>query len=150
MNEIFNTPFESGLRALLILYSNDSEGLTIDRIVAYDFMTIYGGELGLSERNLHGINHYSFSELSSKRTICSEGVKCFVLDGLISFIQNKEGFIYSLTPAGKQYVEKLESNYKEQFLKSLNEVQKKYDRVPDTELVRIINNAAVNALRRQS
>ena len=113
-------------------------------------MTIYGGELGLSERNLHGINHYSFSELSSKRTICSEGVKCFVLDGLISFIQNKEGFIYSLTPAGKQYVEKLESNYKEQFLKSLNEVQKKYDRVPDTELVRIINKAAVNALRRQS
>lgn len=150
MSELFNTPFESGLRALLILYSSNSDGMTIDRIVAYDFMTIYGCELGLSERNLHGINHYSFSEISNKRTICYEGVKAFVLDGLISIIQNKDGFSYSLTLAGKQYVEKLESNYKTQFLKIINEVRHKYDTVPDTELVRIINTAAVNALRRQS
>ncbi len=150
MNELYNTPFESGLRTLLILFSDDSNGMTIDRIVAYDFMTIYGGELGISEINLHGINHYSFSELSTKRTICSEGIKAFVLDGLITIKQSKKGFIYSLTTEGKRYVEKLESNYKTQFLRIINEVRDNYDNVPDTELVRIINNAAVNALRRQS
>lgn len=149
MSELFNTPFESGLRAMLILFASDSRGMTIDRIVAYDFMTIYCSELGFSENNLHGINHFSFSELSSKRSICSEGIKAFVLDGLIAVVHSQEGFSYSITPNGKKYVKQLESNYKTQYLKVLNEVQNKYDNVPDTELIKIINDAAVKALRRE-
>ena len=42
------------------------------------------------------------------------------------------------------------SNYKIQYLKVLDEVKEKYDGVSDTELVRIINNTAIKALRRQS
>ncbi len=122
--------------------------MTIDRIASYDFMTIYGSDLGISENNLHGINHFSFSELSSKRAICSEGVKSFALDGLIGITRNKEGLLYSLTPAGKQYAETLESNYKTQYLEILKKVQLKYDSVPDTELIKIISSAAVKALRR--
>ena len=148
MNNLFNTPFETGLRSLLILYSTNSSGMTIDRIVSYDFMTIYGKDLGVSEYNLHGINHFSYSELSSKRAICSEGLKSFVLDGLITVTRNQNGFLYSLTPAGKQYVEALESNYKTQYLEILNYVNNKYNSVPDTEVTKIINNAAVKALMR--
>lgn len=148
MNELFNTPFETGLRALLILYSTQTRGMTIDRITSYDFMTIYGSDLGISEKNLHGINHFSFSELSSKRAICSEGVKSFVLDGLIAATPNKDGLLYSLTPVGKKYVEALESNYKSQYLEIVKVVQKKYGQVLDTELIKAINNAAVKALRR--
>ena len=105
MNELFNTPFETGLRAMLILYATHSQGMTIDRITAYDFMTIYGSDFDVSEKNLHGINHFSFSELTSKRAICSEGVKSFVLDGLISVIRNSDGFLYALTSAGKKYIQ---------------------------------------------
>lgn len=150
MNNLYNTPFEAGLRALLILYSSASRDMTIDRIVSYDFMTVYSNELGISDSNLHGINQFSFCELSTKRAISSEGIKAFVLDGLISINQNEKGFMYSLTPIGIQYVEKLKSNYKIQYLKVLDEVKEKYDGVSDTELVRIINNTAIKALRRQS
>lgn len=148
MNELFNTPFETGLRAMLILYSTTSRGMTIDRIVAYDFMTIYGGDLGVVENNLHGINHFSFSEFSSKRAICYDGVKSFVLEGLIAVIQNKRGFLYSLSPAGKKYIEELKSNYKTQYLEILNNVQAKFDKVSDTDLINEINNTAIQALRR--
>lgn len=148
MNELFNTPFETGLRAMLILYSTNSKGMTIDRIAAYDFMTIYGNDLGITDKNLHGINHFSFSEFSSKRTACSEGVKAFVLDGLIAITRNKRGFLYSLTPTGKEYVEELESNYKDQYLEILVKVQNKYEKNPDTELIKEINNSAIKALRR--
>lgn len=40
MNDLFNTPFETGLRAILILSVIRSCGMTIDRLSAYDFMTI--------------------------------------------------------------------------------------------------------------
>lgn len=133
---------------MLILYSTNTSGMTIDRITAYDFITIYGKDLGVSKNNLHGINHFSFSELSSKRTICSEGVKSFVLDGLISITRNSEGFLYSLTSTGMEYVQSLESDYKTQYLEILKDVQSKYNNISDTELTSIINNAAVNALRR--
>lgn len=148
MNSLFNTPFETGLRAMLILYSTQTQGMTVDRITAYDFMTIYGNDLGVSEKNLHGINHFSFSELTSKRAVCSEGVKSFVLDGLISVKHANKGFLYSLTSAGKKYVEALESDYKLQYLEIVNGVHKKYNQISDTELMISINQTAIKALRR--
>ena len=125
MNELFNTPFETGLRAMLILFATRSQGMTIDRITSYDFMTIYGSDFGVSEKNLHGINHFSFSELTSKRAICSEGVKSFVLDGLISVIRNNDGFLYALTSAGKKYIQSLDSDYRTQYLEIVTAVHTK-------------------------
>ena len=148
MNELFNTPFETGLRAMLILYATHSQGMTIDRITAYDFMTVYGSDFDVSEKNLHGINHFSFSELTSKRAICSEGVKSFVLDGLISVIRNSDGFLYALTSAGKKYIQSLDSDYRTQYLEIVTAVHKKYAQIPDADLIRTINDAAVKALRR--
>lgn len=133
---------------MLILYSSQNHGMTIDRITAYDFMTIYGSDLGVSEKNLHGINHFSFSELTSKRATCSEGVKSFVLDGLISVTRNRGGFLYSLTTSGQKYVEALDSDYKAQYLKIVKTVHSKYGQITDTELIKTINQAAVKALRR--
>lgn len=148
MNKLFNTPFEIGLRAMLILAATRSRGMTIDRITAYDFMTIYGSDFGVSEKNLHGINHFSFSELTSRRAVCSEGVKSFVLDGLITVKRGKGGFTYSLSPSGKKYIEKLDSDYKEQYTQVVNEVHMKYGRQTDTALMKLINDTAVTALRR--
>lgn len=134
---------------MLILYSMNSNGITIDRITAYDFMTIYAKDLGISDKNLHGINHFNFSELSSKRFICSEGVKNFALNGLIAINQNKKGFLYSLTSTGKKYVESIESNYKTQYLEILKNVKIRFNNISDTELIKIINNAAIDSLRRK-
>ena len=122
--------------------------MTIDRITAYDFMTIYGNDLGVSEKNLHGINHFSFSELASKRAICSEGVKAFVLDGLIFVNRTRDGFLYSLTALGKKFVEALDSDYKVQYLGIVKTVHDKYENVAETELIRTINKAALKTLRR--
>lgn len=133
---------------MLILYVTKSRGMTIDRITAYDFMTLYGSDFGVSEQNLHGINHFSFSELTTKRAVCSDGVKSFVLDGLISVKRGKSGFSYSLSNSGRKYVEKLESDYKDQYAATVSDVHKKYSRQSDTTLMKIINDTAVQSLRR--
>ena len=68
MSEIFNSSLEISLRMLIILNTVQSR-LSVDRIAALDFISIYGKDFGVSEYNLHGDNDYRFSEYTSKREI---------------------------------------------------------------------------------
>ena len=149
MNELFNTSFEIGLRAMLILSIDRSNGMTIDRISAYDFIIIYGKAFEVSKQNLHGNNSFSFSELSTKRALCSEGVKQLVLDGLITVIRTSGGFLYRLTTKGRILIDLLESDYKEQYLEIAKETRDKYDLKSDFSVLKEINEKAIQALRRQ-
>ena len=68
MNELFNSSFELSLRVLIILNAAQAR-LSIDKIVAYDFISTYSFDFGISESNLHGNNSYRFSEYTTKRII---------------------------------------------------------------------------------
>ena len=74
MSEIFNSSLEISLRMLIILNTVQSR-LSVDRIAALDFISIYGKDFGVSEYNLHGDNDYRFSEYTSKREIVSQALK---------------------------------------------------------------------------
>ena len=126
MNNLFNTPFETGLRILLALYSMYPQAATLDRLTAYDFIAVYGKDFGVTENNLNGINSFNFSELSTRRSICSKGIKEFALDGLIDVQQSKTGFKYKISKAGKVYVEALNSDYAKQYITSVSTVNQIY------------------------
>lgn len=133
---------------MLILSIIQKKGATIDKIVAYDFISIYGKDFGVSEKNLHGDNNFNFSELSSKRELCAAGVKELVLDGLVTVRRSGDGFLYSLTTAGEKYIASLDSDYKEQYLTIVRMVHKKYSRKNDTALLKEISEKALVSLRR--
>lgn len=63
---LFNTTLELSLRTILLLAVTVRKDMTLDRIVAYDFITIYGSYFGLAENNLHGENDYSFREFTTR------------------------------------------------------------------------------------
>ena len=44
MNKLFNSLFEMQLRILLLLSQEEVSAMSMDRIVALDFITIYGAE----------------------------------------------------------------------------------------------------------
>lgn len=150
MNELFNSSFETGLRVLLLLSSIQPQSATVDRIAAYDFMTVYGKDFGVSQINLHGDSNFNFSELASKRANCNEGIKEFVLNGLISINRTNVGFTYFLNPAGKKYVSSLSSDYAEQYLAISKEIHRKFSTLSDEEVVNHINKKAIKELRRKA
>lgn len=82
MTKLFNSTFEVSLRALLLLSQTTDVNMTIDRLVAYDFISLYSRNFDLGDINLHGDNEYGFSELSARRTVMQEALKELVLDGL--------------------------------------------------------------------
>ena len=142
MNKLFNSPFDAGLRCLLLLSCISPSAATIDRISAYDFITMYSKDFGISRKNLHGDSTFNFSELASKRVNCS--------DGLISINRTNKGFTYSINDQGKKYVKTLSSDYAIQYLSISREVNTKFSNLSDEEILNFINKKAIKALRRNA
>lgn len=148
MIDLFNTPFESSLRVLLVLYSIKPLAITVDRITAYDFMTIYGKDFDVTSFNLHGDNSFNFSELPSKRTSISNGIKESALNGMITVKQTNFGFCYAISELGTQYVVAFSSNYAKQYLEVIKKVHHLNKSKTDAALTTEINNKAIKNLRR--
>ena len=67
MQKLFNSTFEVSLRLMLLLSVTGDVPMTVDRIAAYDVITIYSRDFGLSEEVLHGDNEFGLSEFASRR-----------------------------------------------------------------------------------
>ena len=143
MSEIFNSSLEISLRMLIILTTVQSR-LSVDRIAALDFISIYGKDFGVSEYNLHGDNDYRFSEYTSKREIVSQALKELVLRGYIIPHCNKSGFNYSISKSGTMFCESLNDKYAEDFTDIVKKTNSLFLEYSDRKLIRSINEYAVN------
>ncbi len=143
MSEIFNSSLEISLRMLIILNTVQSR-LSVDRIAALDFISIYGKDFGVSEYNLHGDNDYRFSEYTSKREIVSQALKELVLRGYIIPHCNKSGFNYSISKSGTMFCESLNDKYAEDFTDIVKKTNSLFLEYSDRKLIRSINEYAVN------
>ena len=133
---------------MLILNTISPQSITVDRIAAYDFMSIYGSDFGITDTNLHGVNSFNFCELPAKRTIISSGIKEMALNGMIQVNNTKNGFTYAINETGKNFVKSIDDAYSEQYTDIIQKLNKKYSAKTDLEITTIINQTAVKSLRR--
>ena len=142
MNELFNSPFELSLRVLIILNTAQLR-LTIDKIVAYDFISTYSSDFGISESNLHGNNSYRFSEYTTKRIIITQSIKNLVLEGFVLPHCNKGGFSYSIYPVGKNFCSSLNDDYANGFTQIVQQTVATFSDHSDRALIQTINSHAL-------
>ena len=135
--------FEVSLRVLIILNVSNAR-LSVDRISALDFMTIYGKDFGVSECNLHGDNDYRFSEYASKRDIISQAVKNLVLVGYILPHCNKSGFTYSISKSGISFCHALNNEYAEKYSTIAKKAHSTFSSCSDRKIVYTINKYAIS------
>ena len=119
MNELFNSPLETALRILLLLESEARNDFSINMIAAMDFTALYGKSFNLSDENLHGDNLFKFSEFATRKELASEGIKFLVQKGLVDVKANKQGFIYVISSAGKDFSQKLDTKYAQDYRKQV-------------------------------
>jgi hypothetical protein len=108
MNDVFNTAFEISLRVLLTLEVSGRK-MSSDILAAADFITIYGRDFKLSEKNLHGNNMYRFSEFPVRLELVKEVVTTLVLDAFITAEATKDGFVYAIDTRGGITPQKLKT-----------------------------------------
>lgn len=143
MIEMFNSPFEVSLRILIVL-NVARANLSIDRLTAIDFISIYGKDFEVSDENLHGNNDYRFSEFASKREVASIALKELVLKGYVKPKCNKSGFTYCLTRRGVDYCQRFSNEYADYFSTIANSAVFKYSDLSDRKLIHLINEYAIS------
>lgn len=136
-NQIFNTPFEMGLRLILLMNSTSREFFSIDRILAIDFMACYGKVFGISDMNLHGDNNYMYGEIASRRYLLHEAIKGVVINGYISVIL-QNGYQYYITDDGIDIARKFSCPYAQTYIRIVKRAIKKYDKYEDAILLKLI------------
>ena len=146
-NKLFNTPFELSLHVVLLLDVVDT-GLTLDRIAAYDFITIYCEDFGVADRSLNGENGFAFSELSARRNLTKSAIKDLVVDGLVVATDDETGILYSISDSGRKMSEGFQSEYAERYKELMKLVVEKYGNYSDVQLFNEINRQSTKSLRR--
>lgn len=148
MTKLFNSTFEVSLRALLLLSQTTDENMTIDRLVAYDFISLYSRYFDLADINLHGDNEYGFSELSARRAVMQAALKELVLDGLTRATRRKDGFCYEITDTGAAFCQKQTTDYANTYRQLARTTHKKFKTMTEVEIMAVISQKATHALRR--
>lgn len=148
MTKLFNSTFEVSLRALLLLSQTTDTNMTLDRLVAYDFISLYGRHFDLADINLHGDNEYGFSELSARRTVMQTALKELVLDGLVKAARRQDGFCYEITDVGTAFCRKQTTDYAGAYRQLARATHKKYKGMTEVEIMTVISRKATYALRR--
>ena len=148
MPKLFNTPFEVSLRILLILYAVKPLSMTIDRISAYDLMSVYGQNFGIAEHNLHGENPFSFSEFSAKRKQLNGALKSLVLDGFVSVEHSPGGFLFGLNEYGRAFAKSMQSEYAAAYMETAKKTHWRFGETSDASLLSMITEKALASLQR--
>lgn len=148
MAKLFNSSFELSLRIMLLLSESGVAGMTIDRILAYDFIAIYSRFFGLSETSLHGNNDFGFSEFATRRNLIQNALKSLVLSDMVYVLRKDDGFHYSINKNGKALCSNLTVEYATAYSVLAKKVMEKYDPMNEVELLSVINKESTKALRR--
>jgi len=144
---LFNSTFEVSLRALLLLSQTTDVSVTLDRLVAYDFIALYGRHFGLADTNLHGDNEYGFSELPARRAVMQASLKELVLDGLVNAARRRDGFCYEITDAGVAFCQKQKTDYARVYRQLASATHRKYKGMTEVDIMADISCKATCALR---
>lgn len=145
-SRLFNTPFEMGLRMILLLSASPKDSFSVDRIVGLDFITSYAADFGLPYGNLHGDNHMKYGEIVSRRLLVQEAVKDLVTRGLLNVAVDR-GYLFSISESGKKYARSLKSEYAKTYKEIAKKVVKKYKGNTDAGILATIQSYSVQSLK---
>ena len=148
MQELFNSTFEVSLRLMLLLSTTGDIPMTVDRIAAYDVMTIYSRDFGLSDEVLHGDNEFGLSEFASRRNKTQIALRELVLNGSVKAVTSDKGFSYQITPAGKGVADRMVTQYAIDYKRLAKITVARFHSMSDESIMAVINTTSEEALRR--
>lgn len=132
-----NARFEMELRILLLLSSDVSSAYSINRLVCFDFIACYSQRFQINDENLHGQCPYMFGELCRRRGLIQEAVTNLVRKKFID-VSMKEGFSFSISKKGIEYISKIECEYTIKYKKYITDAIEKYKQYSTLNLTKHI------------
>jgi len=106
----FNTPLETGVRALTLLDAFFPLTLDLQRLVDFDYLVVHSGDAG-GPQSLHAPLPLRSGELLVRRGIIEKGLLLMLSRGLVRRIPSAAGIQYQATDATNPFLSALSSSY---------------------------------------
>lgn len=106
----FNSPLETGVRALSILEAAHPDGCDLQRLVELDYLVVHSGDAEGPE-SLHAPLPMRAGELLVRREIIERGLLLMASRGLVERVATPSGIFYRASEAAAPYMSALSAPY---------------------------------------
>jgi len=107
---IFNTPFETGLRSVVILTTTYPDALGLSRLVIFDHLIVHTEDVG-GPKSMHPKDRSRAAEILVRRRLVDSGLALMQTRGLVARVVTAEGFRYRAGEEAGSFVDMLASTY---------------------------------------
>lgn len=116
MNDVFNTPFELGVRMVYLLMALYPRKVDLQRLVYFDYAAIYSADLSGPE-SLHTPVPLRGGEYSSRREIIEEGLYLMAKRSFVNVIADSNGISFQLGDNGPALIGLIGGDYSRELIK---------------------------------
>jgi hypothetical protein len=109
-NMLFNSPLETGIRAVVLLNACYPKAFDLTHLVWLDYLVVHTEDIG-GPPSLHPALPHRSGELAVRRRLIDEGILLMRRVRLISHLADSEGIMYEASDDAPAFVELLGSSY---------------------------------------
>lgn len=110
LSSVFNSPFETGVRAAFILSAAYPKSFDLAHLVALDHFVVHSADIGGPE-SLHPATSTHAAEMLVRRELVREGLILMQSRQLVEFLADNSGFKYRAGPEIPTFTSTLRSTY---------------------------------------
>jgi hypothetical protein len=108
--QTFNSPIETGMRALILLAELYPEQVDLQRILEFDYIMVHTGDVD-GPPSIHPALPLRSGELLVRRQLIERGLMLLISRGLISRHATPNGFMYQAEDDAGPFIDALSAEY---------------------------------------
>jgi hypothetical protein len=107
---LFNSPLETGLRALFVLNAAHPKSFDLSQMTWLDHLVVHTGDIGGLE-SLHPDVPHRSGELLVRRRLIEDGLTLMRRLHMVDVLANEQGILYRASDEAPAFIELMRSNY---------------------------------------
>lgn len=131
--QTFNSPIETGVRALILLAESYPDQLDLQRILEFDYMLVHTGDVD-GPPSIHPALPLRSGELLVRRQLIERGLMLMISRGLITRHATPNGFVYQAEDDAGPFLDSLTADYLHDLQDRAVWVVERFSRMSDHEI----------------
>lgn len=130
----FNSAFEVGFRAIVMLAELFPVAVDLQRLVFYDYLLLHSGDVPGGPSSLHPATPYRAQEYAVRREILQQGLLLMASRNLVEIAVPKSGIEYVGTESLIPFLDRMTSEYTKELVSRASWVSLRFSTTPDDQL----------------